>query len=143
MNRGRRILLVENDENDRIFFARALAKITIPTLLKTVNDGPAAINYLEGNGIYADRSQYPFPDIVVCDLKMPKDGFEFLKWRNASHICSLPVVVLEGSGYKSDHERARRMGANLVFEKPNDLERLASIATEIATFDLQQSQPTS
>ena len=139
----RTFLLVEDDENDRILFARALGKAAVLILLKTVNDEPAAINYMEGNGIYADRSQYPLPDIIVCDLKMPMDGFKFLKWRNASHLCSLAVVVLEGSGYESDHERARNMGANLVFQKPNDLESLASIVKEIATFDLTQSRPTS
>ena len=34
-------------------------------------NGEEAINYLKGEGKYANREEYPLPDIFLLDLKMP------------------------------------------------------------------------
>lgn len=133
------ILLIEDCEDDRILFGRALAGNGVPAALQTVNDGPQAINYLEANGKYADRSRYPFPHIIVCDLRMPGDGFEFLAWRKKSGL-SVPVVILEGSGHKKDQDRARVLGCDFVYEKPTSIEGLAAIVKEIVTFCLKPNE---
>ena len=46
-----------------------------------VEDGEEVISYLKGEGIYADREKYPFPILLLLDLKMPKiNGFQVLEW---------------------------------------------------------------
>ena len=45
-------------------------------------DGAQAIDYLAGNGPFADRSQHPLPALVLLDLNLPKkSGFDVLSWK--------------------------------------------------------------
>lgn len=129
--------MVEDNDDDRVFFSRALADVGVPAVLKMVQDAREGVDYLEGQGMFADRSRFPLPDVIVMDLRTPRmDAFEFLLWRNASRFSSLPVVILEGAGYGPDQQQARKLGACLVFEKRNDLQSLASIVKDIVTLSL-------
>src|SRR5215471_10234152 len=70
------ILLVEDSENDLILMRYALEKAGVSNPVVEVRDGEAAIEYLSGNGAYADREQHPLPCLIITDLKMPRvDGF--------------------------------------------------------------------
>ena len=128
------ILFVDDDSNDRELFRLAVRKAALNVSVHTAVDGSEAIAYLEGAGIYADRGHYPFPDLVILDLKMPLvNGFEFLAWRGRSpQFASIPVVVLSGSGRADDVERAKSMGANQYLTKPNSLEDLARVLSGTA-----------
>jgi len=90
--------------------------------LLSVEDGKVAIQYIEGNGIYADREAYPVPQVILLDLKMPRiNGFEFLEWlRNTAprQHRFIPVVVMSSSGLKEDVSRAYSLGANSYLVKP-------------------------
>src|SRR5262245_53521560 len=139
MGEARKILLVEDDKNDRLFFSVAIRRIGTRASFHSVEDGQQAIDFLEGKGQFADRKEYPLPDIIVLDLRMPNvNGFEFLAWRSTSHFSSLPVIVLEGGLDKEEQQRARAMGAIRTFSKPGDLESLVQIVKEIAAFDPTQ-----
>ena len=64
--------------------------------LVVVSNGEEAIRYLKGEDTYADRSRFPFPNLVLLDLDMPKlTGFEVLSWlRRWPAAKHLPVVIL-------------------------------------------------
>src|SRR2546421_5623938 len=51
------------------------------------------IDYLRGEADYADRTRYPFPGLLLLDLKMPKvDGFDVLSWlKTQPELATLPV----------------------------------------------------
>ena len=89
------ILHVEDDENDAILFQKACERAGLPAQIHRIDAADEAKAYLLGQGVYADRALYPFPQIVVLDLKMPRmDGFKFLKWmRNNETFAVLPVLV--------------------------------------------------
>src|SRR5688572_5333543 len=79
-----RILLVEDREDDAMYFKRILGHAGFAMPVYTVNDGNSAIAYLQGDPPYANRTKYPLPSIVMLDLYMPnKGGFEVLSWIRA------------------------------------------------------------
>jgi len=91
-------------------------------LVGRVADGAEAIAYLEGRGQYADRQQYPFPDLLLLDLKMPgMDGFGVLRWLQTHSFRELMVIVLSGSDRREDVTQALELGADYYQTKQIDL----------------------
>ncbi|HLX69740.1 MAG TPA: response regulator, partial [Verrucomicrobiae bacterium] len=91
--------------------------------------------YLLGQGIYTDRVVYPFPHIVVLDLKMPRmDGFQFLKWlRGDEKLAALPVLIFTASMSREDKSRAIAEGASSYFIKPSSFDALVKMVEGMRT----------
>jgi CheY-like chemotaxis protein len=124
------ILLAEDVANERRLFELALKRVGHKHIrLSEVGDGAELIRYLEGEGEFADRGKFPFPDLVITDLKMPQmDGLEVLR-RVRAHpeFCELPVVMLSGSGHEKDVRQAYRLGANAYFQKPTSFNEFIAL----------------
>ncbi len=122
------ILLVEDDANDVLLIQRAFAKAGMDCI-RVARDGPHAIDYLSGNGDYADRQRFPMPFLVLLDLKMPgMDGFQVLDWiRARPSVKRTLVVVLTSSNLQDDVDRAYERGANSYLVKPVEFAELASM----------------
>src|SRR2546422_9150257 len=127
------ILLVEDDENDIRLLRRAFRNASLGNPLVEVRDGQAAIQYLSGDGDYADRARYPIPFLILLDLRLPKlSGFEVLAWiREQSKLDELIVVVLTASDHVPDVTKAHALGANFYFVKPGTFEELVGTVKEI------------
>ena len=130
MTTGRSILLVEDNEDDVFLMKRALKGAHISNPLHSVEDGQQAIDYLAGQGPFADREKYPFPAIVFLDLKLPlKSGLEVLEWiRTQPPFENLIVLVLTSSNEPSDLKRAYSLGANSYLVKPPTAAQLLELA---------------
>jgi len=117
---GKVILLVEDDENDVFFFRRALAKAGFEVPLQVVSDGEQALQYLNGNGKYADRAAHPLPDIIFLDLKLPYvNGLEILEHiQKKPALEKIEVIVLTSSPEDRDRKRAFELGAKEYLVKP-------------------------
>ena len=65
------ILLAEDAEDEVVLLQRAFRKAGLGDVLKVVNDGAQAIDYLSGQGVYADRQQFPLPflDLLILFLQ--------------------------------------------------------------------------
>jgi CheY-like chemotaxis protein len=137
------ILLAEDREDDILLVRRSFAKAFISNPLQIVRDGIEAIAYLEGDGKYASREEYPLPDLMLLDLKMPrKDGFEVLKWlRRHPTLMNLPVVVLTSSEDIRDVNTAYQLGANSFLVKPMDFENFVEMSRFINGFWLRFNKP--
>jgi CheY-like chemotaxis protein len=122
------ILVAEDSEDDRFMYGRALEKIGLKNV-RFVPDGEEAIAYLRAEGKYADRNEYPFPNWLIVDLKMPrKGGFEVLEWVRAHPECSvIPAIVMTSSMIPADVKRAYEIGVNTFFSKPHSQAELVSL----------------
>lgn len=135
------ILLVEDNEDDAFFMQNALREAGIANPLKVIEDGRRAVEYLAGNGEYADRTAYPLPMIVFLDLKLPyKSGHEVLEWiRQQPQFAKLIVIVLTSSSEPVDLNRAYRAGANSYVVKPPTPEELTTLANSFSLWWLKQN----
>jgi CheY-like chemotaxis protein len=64
-------LLVEDEESDVLFLQSAFEKAGITNPVPVVQDGRAALDYLQGRGQVSDRTAFPLPCLVMLDLKLP------------------------------------------------------------------------
>ncbi len=93
------VLLAEDDANDVWLIKRVLAPMLPRMRFQVVSDGSEAIQYLSGQGQFADRAVSPLPSLVLLDIQLPGlSGIEVLRWiRKHPTLHSLVVVMLTGS----------------------------------------------
>ena len=139
------VLHIDDDPNDTELLQAAMRKAQAGFILHNVSDGEQAMAYLNGQGVYADRTRYQIPSLVLLDLKMPRaTGFEVLKWiRSHPLFGSVPVVILSGSQLKDDIQAAHSAGANSFKFKPLGFTDLVRLVKDLNTSWLsnQTSRP--
>jgi len=123
------IALVDDDEN--ILTSVSMALETEGHVVKTFEDGAAALEYISATP----------PDLVVSDIKMPTmDGMELL--RRIRQASSLPLIFLTSKDEEIDEVLGLTMGADDYVKKPFSqrllLERVKAVlrraqASEIPT----------
>lgn len=136
MSKEQTILLVEDDPNDVVLVQRAFHKAGLPNLLKTVSNGAQTIDYLRGDGAYANRDRFPLPFLILLDLKMPgTDGFEVLRWARAEpELKRLLIVVLTSSLLQADVDRAYELGANSYLVKPVEFDQMLHLVQRFEAY---------
>ena len=138
------ILLVEDDDNDVFFFKRAMADAGLTHPLQVARDGREAINYLQGEGRFADRAEFPLPCLVLLDLKLPfVMGLDVLKWIRQQSRSAPIVIILSSSNEDSDVAAAYSLGANAYLVKPAQTRELGAMVRALSDFWLKQNTPPS
>lgn len=114
------ILLVEDNQMDIDLTLDAFRAGGTHTSVQVVTTGEAAMDYLRGSGPYADRNCYPFPDVILLDLKLPGiSGHDVLEWtKSEPDLRRIPVIILTSSADLSDREKGYDLGANSYLVKP-------------------------
>jgi CheY-like chemotaxis protein len=121
------VLLAEDDPNDVELVRRAFRDASATNPVHAVGDGEQAIQYLAGEGKYADRAAHPFPALFLLDLKMPvKDGLEVLRWLHDHPEIpnKLPVVVLSSTELPTETQMAYAMDIQACIVKPRGYSEL-------------------
>lgn len=118
--RSLNVLLVEDLEDDRYIFEHTLKNACPDAKLFTANDGLEAIDFLQNQGRFASDPQFPKPDIMFLDLKMPGcNGFDVLRWmKERSLVTTVEVLILSGASEPQDMALARELGARDYLVKP-------------------------
>lgn len=142
MSAGQVILVVEDDPNDVMLIQRAFGKARILNPVRTVSHGDEAVAYLSGEGPFADRDAYPFPVLVLLDLKLPRrSGLEVLGWiRSQPGLKRLPIVVLTSSKESIDINRAYDLGANSYLVKPVGFDSLLELVKSLEVYWMMLNQ---
>lgn len=142
LNRQPIILLAEDSEADVLLLQRAFAHMGVDVLLHVVPDGAQTIAYLNGEGRYARREEFPLPDLLLLDLKMPlANGFEVIEWVRAQpRLAALRIVVLTTSDQVRDVDRAHRLGANSFLVKPVVFDDFKAMVGKLCDYWLEVSK---
>src|SRR5579863_4479169 len=124
------VVIADDSEVDRFLLKRAIKSVA-PQLqvVGEFDNGERVLAYLSGEGIYADRFQHPFPDLLVLDSRMRgKNGIEVLEWVRAREFFGLKVAFLADSSSAALKPQALALGANFFFPKAVRSEELLRIA---------------
>ena len=127
-----KVLLADDDEDDRLFFKEAFNEIKIKTKVVTVNDGEELMDRLIRNG-------HELPNILFLDLNMPrKNGIEcLLEIKRTDSLKDIPIAIYSTSASEEDIEETFVKGANVYIKKPNDFGTLKKILEEVITINWQ------
>ena len=128
MRSSRPILLVEDDQVDRMTVQRALKDIRVTNRLDVVSDGEEALAFLR-------NPQNEKPGIILLDLNMPRmNGIEFLRVaKQEDALRRIPVVVLTTSKEEEDKLRSFDLGVAGYMLKPVDYRQFVEV---VRTIDL-------
>lgn len=132
-NKNQVVLSVDDNDVDGALLERAFKRCSVPSRLFRVSEGPQAMAYLTGHGIYQDRIAYPLPDLILLDLVMPKmSGFDVLKWiRDQPELKKTAVLIFTSSEKPEDVKNATETGANGYLVKPTKFEDLKGLVKTI------------
>ena len=136
------VLLIEDNPDDAALIQHAFRKAGIENPVFVVDDGDKAINYLLGQGEYADRRQFPLPRLILLDLKLPRrSGTEVLSSiRTMAAVAHTPVIVLTSSNREDDIRKAYEAGANAYLVKPIGGDALVTMICSINDFWINQNR---
>ncbi|MDQ3051311.1 MAG: response regulator [Bacteroidota bacterium] len=133
MSNHKKILLVDDDKDDQLFFIDAINEIEPEVECIVANNGLEAIVHL--------NSIAPLPTLIFLDLNMPfMNGFECLsEIKKAEKFKSIPVVIFTTTNHPIDQDRMRSMGAKLFLTKPPDFRVLKTKLDAILHTDFDES----
>lgn len=109
------VLVVEDLPDDEAMTLRALRRCGLPVVARVAHDG------VEAGATLGLAGGEPWtPDLVLCDLKMPRmAGDELLRLARAdARLARVPFVVLSSSAEPADQERCLALGASEYAVKP-------------------------
>jgi CheY-like chemotaxis protein len=113
-------LILEDNAEDAFFIRRAFVESECePFVCRNTSEARA---HLLGAGMYRNRKEFPFPEVVISDLRLEAEsGLQFLRWfRSQNEFKDLPFVLLSGAVTAQQNEFARQLGASRVLIKPGD-----------------------
>ncbi|HMH20856.1 MAG TPA: response regulator [Puia sp.] len=128
MDPVKKILLVDDDADDQLYFRDALNEISPDSHCEIASNGKEA---LEQIGIP------PPPDLIFLDLNMPvMNGYECLvALKQQQRYKDIPVVIFTTSKNALDVQRSKELGADLFLTKPADFGILCDKLLKILDLD--------
>ena len=123
-----KVLAADDSPNDQLLTQLRLKRSRSLELVATVCSGQKVKQYLLGEGAFADRNAFPFPDLLLMDMDMPgMTGLEVLEWIKTQNFPRLRIVMLSGNEHPQAAARALALGADYFQSKnshPADLNHL-------------------
>jgi CheY-like chemotaxis protein len=136
MKKPATILLVEDNEADIDLTLDAFREAHLDNHTFVCRGGQEALDYLYGSGKYANRLEYPLPDFVLLDLKMPGiDGHEvLLRVKKTDSLKRIPIIILTSSTEEGDRALSYDNGANSYLVKPVTFEGFIDVAKQLGEY---------
>ena len=127
-----RVMLADDDEDDRLFFTDAFDEIKIKTEVSTLNNGIELMNYL-------NQPNSVLPHVLFLDLNMPgKTGMDCLREIKAiDRLKDIAIAIYSTSASDEDIEETFVQGANIYIKKPHEFAALKKILEDVITINWQ------
>ena len=127
-----RILLCDDDADDRMFFSEAMQELKIENVLTVFETGTQLMEYLH----HPDTN---LPHILFLDINMPcKSGLECLmEIRENAQFRDLVIAIYSTSDAEKDIEETFANGANIYIKKPSDFKKLKKVIHHILNLNWQ------
>jgi two-component system, response regulator len=140
---GVEILLVEDDAQDLELILRALQKSASSSRVEVARDGAEALDFVMGEGRFADRADKPAPKLILLDLMLPKlNGLEVLeRVKRDPRTRHIPVVVLTSSQEQRDVSASYQLGVNSYVVKPMGFEQFVTAISNVGQYWLTINEP--
>ncbi|MCD0472458.1 response regulator [Flavobacterium sp. JAS] len=126
-----RVLLTDDDEDDRDFFADAIADLQLNFPVEFCKNGLELLNRLYDKNLHV-------PDIIFLDLNMPvMSGFETLQQiREDVQFKNIPVIAIYSTSATSDSIKSTfGLGANAYVVKPISFDDLKKLLKKVIEMD--------
>jgi CheY-like chemotaxis protein len=120
----KKVLLADDDADDREIFVRVLDKKADVQLVRTVENGREVIDYL--NGLPAPEQ---LPHLIILDHNMPKmNGTETLgRLKSDKRYSDIHVVIYSTYSDIKMKETCEQLGASMVLAKPASIREYEAI----------------
>ena len=127
-----KVVLVDDDEDDRLFFQDAIEELKLKTNLILFKNGLELMDYLNGH-------TFELPHIIFLDLNMPiKNGLQCLKEIRSNDIFKqLSIAIYSTSSTESDILETYIHGANIYFTKPSNFSLLKKAIKKVLSINWQ------
>ncbi|MCW3104214.1 MAG: rcp1 3 [Bacteroidetes bacterium] len=126
--KDKHIMVVDDDEDDRKLFCRALNQVSQDIGCLRASNGKDALEYL-------GDAKNSVPEIIFLDINMPvMTGWEFLtKVKKDGRMKSIPIIIFSTSSNQRDINIAYDLGAASYCVKPDepdDLKKMLHMVVE-------------
>lgn len=127
-----RVMLADDDEDDRLFFREAFEEIKMKTAVSTLDNGIELMNYLNTPDVV-------LPHVLFLDLNMPgKTGLDCLKEiKSIDRLKNIAIAIYSTSASDEDIEETFVQGANIYIKKPHEFTALKTILSDVITLNWQ------
>jgi CheY-like chemotaxis protein len=135
MEKIKKILLVEDNENDIELTLNALQDCHLSNEVYAVRDGADALDYMYQRNGYKDRTE-GLPCVILLDLKMPRvDGLQVLRTlKSDPALRHVPIVMLTSSREERDLVVSYDLGVNAFVVKPVDFHQFVQAIRNLGIF---------
>ncbi|MDP1771067.1 MAG: response regulator [Methylobacter sp.] len=126
------IIIVEDDPGHAKLIEKNLRRGGLENPIKAVENGQQALNYLKGQGNFADCPINQCT-LLLLDINMPvMNGVELLRiLKQDAKLRKIPVIMLTSTDDQREIDECYDLGCNLYVPKPVEFDRFSEVVREL------------
>jgi len=126
MRKKVKVLIVEDNEDERLFMKEGFTQSGLFEVIAEAQDGNEMLELFK-------EPSFSHPQLVISDLNMPgRNGFEvIMDIKTNSSLSHIPVVILTTAPLIPYAERCRKIGACAYYTKPDTFLEYAVFAASV------------